>query len=192
MTGARRSERASLWVARHAPVDAKGCCYSRADVAMMVTPEQAARLLVETFADGAPDVVWSSPSPRCLLVAERFAACLPSARVAIDEALHEIDFGLWDGQPWSTIETTQREAYDRWMQDWERVAPPRGESPGDLEARVRNWLARIGRVETEKLHVLIAHAGVVRALHVALDGISWPAAMALHVEHLAWTRFAVV
>ena len=92
--------------------------------------------------------------------------------------------GEWEGSRWDDLESEDTVRYRHWMENWESDAPPGGESLVTFEARVRRWHEDLpeGRI------LLIAHAGVVRALRVLRQGISWSDAMSLPVEHLALTR----
>lgn len=181
-----------LWVARHAPVAGPGDrCYGRTDVPVRLAHDRAAELLAESFppCEPRPDMVWTSPISRCAAVAEHLAGRFHAA-LRIDGALHEMNFGAWDGLSWSEIRARDGDACERWMREWEHVAPPGGEAPQDIEQRVRAWLTSLAR-EPARSHGLVAHAGVVRALFVVLEGRSWPDAMARPVEHLVWVPFSL-
>ncbi len=165
---------AELVCFRHAAVTVKGLCYGRADVPVELTPEAAcAGLDPSSF-----ERVWSSPSARCADVARALVARPgPAPRLEIDERLYELDFGEWESKPWDELPVGAREA---WAEDWKRAAPPAGESLPELEERVREW--HQGLAEAER-HLLIAHAGVVRALWVIREGIVWDEAMSRAVPH---------
>jgi alpha-ribazole phosphatase len=179
--------RAQLWVARHAPATDGAICYGRTDVAVQIAPQHAAASLLASYRGERPRQVWSSPASRCRLVAEQLAATL-RVPCSIDEALAEIHFGAWEGRLWTAIRTEEREIFEAWMNDWQRLPPPGGERPADIEARVRGWLAGIG---SEGVHWIIGHSGVVRALSVLIENYSWPDAMQREVRHLEWTEFAL-
>jgi alpha-ribazole phosphatase len=175
-----------LWVVRHAATGTTDTCYGRTDVATSVPADRATSTLVESFpGTRAPAVVWSSPMSRCLDVAGRFAAHF-GARLRVDPSLHELDFGAWEGRPWSLIRSEDRDNYDRWLEEWEHFSPSGGELPADIERRVRAWH---GALEKHHTHALIAHAGVIRALRVVSERRSWLDAMQIPADHLAWCAF---
>jgi alpha-ribazole phosphatase len=176
-----------LWVARHAPATDGTICYGRTDIAVQVAPESAAASLLASYQGEPPRRVWSSPASRCRLVAEHLAATL-NVPLTVDDALGELHFGAWEGRPWTVIQTDERAAYEAWMNDWERLAPPGGERPMDIEARVRGWLLGVA---SDSVQWVIAHSGVVRALSVVIEGYTWPNAMRREVRHLAWTAFSL-
>jgi len=175
----------TLWVARHAPAVDAAICYGHTDVAVQVLPEHAAEQLLTSYRGEPPQRVWSSPASRCRLVAERLAATL-HVPLAIDDALRELHFGAWEGRAWTAIQTEERATYEAWQNDWQRLAPPGGERPMDIEARVRGWLRRVG---SDGVDWVIGHSGVVRALSVVIEGYAWPDAMRRQVRHLEWTQF---
>ena len=177
-----------LWVARHAPAITTDTCYGRADVATRVPSGLAASLLAESFPGLArPAVVWSSPMSRCLDVAAQLATHFGACH-RVDPSLHELDFGAWDGRPWRAIQRDDGERYARWLAEWQHVAPPGGERPADIEQRVRAWY---GALEHRHAHVLVAHAGAIRALRVVSEGRSWLDAMEIPAIHLAWCEFSL-
>ena len=175
----------ALWAVRHAAVDAAGLCYGRSEVASLLSDEAAAaRILALGTCPIAQ--VWSSPSARCRGPAEQLAAVVGAA-LTIDERLYELDFGAWEGQRWDALASTDPAALRRWTDNWQTAAPPGGETVADLEQRVRAWWAALAH---DRDHLLIAHAGVIRALRV-IAGADWPTAMALEIPHLTPHRFVL-
>ena len=164
----------SLTVVRHAQAIAEGVCYGRVDVPVQPPPREALELVSWPLVD----TVWCSPSLRCRELADAVAA---QQRVSsrVDDRLHEMDFGAWEGVAWSDIPPHELEP---WMSDWESAAPPGGETVGQLTDRVAAWHAELAGHPHR--HLLVAHAGVVRALWVLREGLSWPAAMDRPVVHL--------
>ncbi len=184
--------RGDVWLARHPPVDARGLCYGRADVPLAGSVESAVEQLHGTLAGTPLLAVWSSPSSRCARVAKALAATC-GAELHIDARLFEIDFGDWEGRPWSSVERDDGAAYARWMNDWKHAAPPNGETIATLTARVEAWLAdlraSVARRDGIGSPAVIAHAGVIRALRVLIDGVQWEDAMSREVPHLGWQRW---
>jgi alpha-ribazole phosphatase len=175
-----------LWVARHARAVDAAICYGRTDVAVQIAPDRAAASLLASYRGEPPERVWSSRASRCRLVAEHLAMTL-GVPLTIDDALGELHFGAWEGRLWTAIRSEDRETYEAWMNDWERLPPPGGERPADIEARVRGWLRDLA---PQGVHWIIGHSGVVRALTVVLENRSWLDAMHREVRHLEWTAFA--
>ena len=131
------------------------------------------------------DVVWASPLNRCALPAREIAKRL-GGELKIDERLAEIDFGRWDGRTWNEIERDEPALHADWMRDWLTRPPPEGESIPTFEARVAAWA---GELDASRHHLLIAHAGVMRALQVLERRVSWIDAMALVLPPLGSRTF---
>jgi alpha-ribazole phosphatase len=167
-----------LVTVRHAKTDVSGLCIGRTDVMPTIVADEAARTL-ERFPQIRSDIVWTSPLIRCRELAEILAR--PEA-TRVDERLLEMDFGSWEGRTWKEIEAEDAESLADWMQRWQTDGPPGGgESAEGLAKRTRSWW---NELDPGASHLLVAHAGVVRALHVVVEGLSWPAAMNREVPHL--------
>jgi alpha-ribazole phosphatase len=80
----------------------------------------------------------------------------------VDARLHEIDFGAWEGQPWSAI---PRDDLDRWAADPLAFAPPHGESGAALIARVQGFCAGL-----REDCVVVSHGGPLKILGALLRG----------------------
>ncbi len=172
-----------LLVARHAPVEAAGLCYGRREVRVKIHPVAAAERLARTIPERRPWLMtWSSPSSRCLEPALRLAERL-GCRHQLDERLHELSFGEWEGRSWVSIEKEDAGRYVPWMERWQVSAAPGGEAPSELVARVSDWWRSLPR---DVDHLLVAHAGVIRALRVVAADLSWEAAMKTEAPHLEW------
>jgi alpha-ribazole phosphatase len=143
---------------RHpAPLIAPGVCYGRR-LDMAAVP--AGKMVSDPVLAGA-QVVWSSPARRCLGVAEPIAASL-GVKLHVDDRLQELDFGVWEGRPWSAI---PRDDLDRWAADPLAFAPPGGESGTALIARVRSFQAGL-----REDCVVVSHGGPLKVLGALLRG----------------------
>ena len=146
-----------LHLIRHPrPLIEAGLCYGRLDVAGEA-PEVVAAALLASLPEGLP--VWSSPLRRCL----DLARCL-HAEPRIDARLAEMDFGRWEGQAWDVI---PRLELDAWAANVAGYAPPGGESPNAVLARVQAFIADVNVDEA----VVVTHAGVIRLLLAAQQGL---------------------
>lgn len=167
-----------LWAARHAATDAEGLCVGQHDVATFLSAQLAADAIREQVVN-IPDVVHSSPLSRCAEPAALLAAAWGRPH-RVDARLLEIHYGEWQGRAWTDIERDDAERFADFMQHWLTAAPPGGEALRSIEARVRTWRAELEPGD----HLLVAHAGVVRALRVLTSGVSWPTAMREAVPHI--------
>lgn len=145
-----RSTRCEIWVWRHPrPIGCEGRCIGRTDVPvdrrlakrLARRVERAARRL------GLPRLVITSPLRRGADVGRWLSRWGWVHR--IDPSLTEMDFGEWDGKPWSTIGQAQ---VDAWCADFPRHAPGGGE-------RLDAMFERAGRWRAQGTVVVIGHAG---------------------------------
>lgn len=140
-----------LYLVRHPrPLIAPGICYGRLDV-----EAENPHPLISALGVQLPPALpcWTSPLRRCRSLAQ---ALHPAPQ--IDVRLAEMDFGAWEGRPWNEIPRSQ---LDAWAADVAGYAPPGGESPRALQARVLEFVAGLGVPEA----LLVTHAGVIRVLH---------------------------
>jgi len=139
-----------LFLIRHPrPLIEAGICYGQFDVDCE-DPQPVAEQLKRLLPTGTP--VISSPLQR----ARKLALALDS-QAQIDERLSEINFGDWEGQPWSNI---NRADLDAWAADVLDFTPPGGESVTNLQRRAINFVSTL---ETPRV-ALVTHAGILRAL----------------------------
>lgn len=144
-----------LILVRHTrPKVAAGLCYGKLDLE-----------LADDFADEAaavlavlPDIqrVASSPLQRCRALA-RYIADARELPLEFDERLMEMDFGAWEGRPWSSIPMSE---LDAWDDDFLHARPHGGESVAmfmsRVEAALADWSARRETV------AVVTHAGVIK------------------------------
>ena len=160
-----------LW--RHPrPTGAEGRCIGRTD--LRLDPRRARRLARRIRAaarrEGLPRRVWTSPLRRCADVGRALRRLGFQHR--IDARLLELDFGGWDGRPWSTLTPAD---FAPWDADFEHHAPGGGETVAALRERMRGFAADLPPGPA----LLVAHAGWINALRLAdhagpLQAADWP------------------
>ena len=176
MAGRPPAGAVELWCWRHPRAEgAAGRCIGRTDLA--VDPRRAKRLAHRIRAaarrHGLPHAVAVSPLRRCHDVGRWLRRW--GWQVAVDVRLHEIDFGAWDGQPWSRIAWTEVEA---WQADLLDHPPGGGETLRSLAGRVQSVVDS----SAPGPRLVVTHGGWVNALRVVvaggdgpLDAAHWPA-----------------
>ena len=164
---------------RHTQVDAPGICYGHHDVPLAATfAADAAAVraglapLLPAAAGPAP-LLFSSPATRCL----RLAESLQLGPITPDERLREMHFGTWENRPWSALPPAE---LDPWMADYENLAPPAGETFGQVRDRAAAFLATLESQPKTATAVVVSHGGTVRALLCYCLGI--PLRNAFQVE----------
>ena len=167
-------ESTALWCWRHPRAEgAAGRCIGRTDLA--VDPRRAKRLAHRirhaARVHGLPRAVQVSPLARSRAVGRWLRRW--GWRCRVDARLLEVDFGAWDGLPWTQIAWPEVEA---WQHDLLHHAPGGGESLAHLAARAQAFAdAQRGPV------LLVGHGGWINALrHVppgctAVAAADWPA-----------------
>jgi alpha-ribazole phosphatase len=170
---------------RHPPIpQAKGVCYGRTDYALpaAVHADCAARLH-RAHPELAALPIVCSPALRCRDLALALALHGDTERALhSDLRLLEMDFGDWEGQRWSAL---PRALLDAWAADVPGFAPPGGESFGMLIDRVNAALAAL-----RTPHLIVAHAGVIRAAAHLLGGLPREIAAQREVAYLEPVSFA--
>jgi alpha-ribazole phosphatase len=166
----------TLWLWRHPRADsAAGRSIGRTD--LRVDPRRSKRLAHRVRAaarhHGLSHVVFTSPLARCRAV----GVCLArwGWTHTIDDRLLELDFGRWDGRPWSSISEAEVNA---WSADLLHHRPGGGEPLSSLFDRVQSFCR-----DAPDNALVISHAGWVQALHLlrhakgpitAVPAASWP------------------
>lgn len=123
----------------------------------------AARWRVES--DWAGYRILSSPLQRARMTA---AILFPDAEIGIDRRLIEMDFGAWEGARLADLRADPAEdaaAREGLGLDFKA---PGGESPREVQDRIRPLLARLA--ELERPTVLVTHKAVIRALYALASG----------------------
>lgn len=120
---------------------------------------------MEQALQGSPrwHAVLSSPRMRCAHFAAAYATRwgLP---LEIDEALAELDFGLWEGVPVADIQHHHPDLLGKfWADPWSNP-PPQGESLQHFEQRLCAVRNKIQTQYAGQRTLVITHAGVIRYL----------------------------
>jgi alpha-ribazole phosphatase len=154
---------------RHPPLaNMQGICYGALDV-------QIADALVLYCADKLKKElpllpVISSPLQRCFSLAQAL-----DVNAKQDTRLIEMNLGDWQGQPWGSID---RLALDAWAKDVTKFRAPNGENFIDVITRLSGFLHQL-----EEPHIIVTHAGVIRAAHYVLGGVDVIEAASMDVPY---------
>src|SRR3990167_5687061 len=120
------------------------------------------------LADEAIDHIYSSDLSRAHTPAQAIAqhSSTPSARtVRLHTGLRERGFCTFEGQTWAAIAEQWPEESRRWKQRDPHFAPPGGETPTQLLARVSRTVNEIAVQHRGEHIVLVAHGGVMDMLY---------------------------
>lgn len=124
---------------------------------------------------GPWDLIVSSPLSRCA----DFATALAERQhieYSLVDALKEIGFGDWEGKTPDQINAEDPQALQRFSTDPVHNRPRGAESLEDFSSRVWNAYQDIARLHVGKHILIVAHAGVARAiianvLRMSLDDV---------------------
>lgn len=143
------------------------------------------RRLARKLAHFQPEFIWSSPLERALAVARRTSR-ITRIPLRVDARLIELDFGDAHGLTWDEI--VEAGIPFNYRADDQPVAPG-GESRAALEARVGESLDEMREVGGR--HLVVAHAGVMRAALVHLLGLTGEGAWLFHIHSAQMARVRV-
>lgn len=158
----------------------------RGDSPLTAAGRTQSRRLVRAIAAFAPDDVWSSPAARCENLARR-AAAASTCGMTVEDRLVELDFGAAEGLTF--VEASTAGLGFQYV-DGSLPVVRGAESRDQLIARVapllRDLAARPGR------HVIVTHAGVVRASLVLLLGLPHDSIWAFAIPNGSMARVHIV
>lgn len=160
------------WAWRHPePRAHAGRCIGRTNLALdrRRAKRLAHRIRQHARRQGLAHVVYTSPLLRCALVGRILRSW--GWRHIVQPALLEMDFGRWDGQPWSRI---SRSEVDIWCDNFLDAKPGGGESLDDVFERVQVWLSDMQVAQSADDCIVVAHAGWMLCARWLLSGQARP------------------
>jgi alpha-ribazole phosphatase len=149
-----------VYLVRHTEtVCEKGICYGQSDVGILEPFDAVFETILNQLPKNA--ILYSSPLQRCTILANYIQENTEINSVIEDARLMEMNFGDWELKNWDII---SKEDLNPWMKDFVNVRVPNGESFVDLNTRVLDFLENEISKENEKPLIIVAHAGVIRAV----------------------------
>jgi len=149
-----------IFLIRHTtPAVDKGFIYGRTDVPLADSFD-AEKELIRTKLPADIDTFFSSPSSRCILLAHQITDSFK-----IDDRLMELDFGLWEGKTWETIDRAESE---RWMEDFINNRPPGGETLQEMKTKVMEFWNELLVLPYRRVGI-VTHAGVIRLILTSVN-----------------------
>lgn len=184
----------TIYLIRHGVADGvEGRCIGHTDVLLSNDGRAQCLTLARAWHPPAGSVLWCSDLARARESAQVMAGswALTSGAPRIEAALRECAFGEWEGRTWADIESADGARLDAWMRDWTTVAPPGGESLPLFVDRVSGVLAHLARSEGTH-HIVVSHAGVLRAMLCEIIGAPQSAAFQWAMPHAHVSALTVV
>jgi probable phosphoglycerate mutase len=138
------------------------------DIGLNPRGQWQAQRVAQALTDEPIASIYSSDLARAWSTAQAIAQQTrnPSARaVRPHTGLRERAFGTFEGQTWADIETRWPEESRRWRQRDPHFAPPGGETPLQVRARVQDAINTIAAQHLGELIAVVAHGGVMDVLY---------------------------
>ncbi|MCX6131613.1 MAG: histidine phosphatase family protein [Proteobacteria bacterium] len=172
-----KTAQAQLIAIRHCRVlTGAGLCYGQTEVPLATSYAEEKQALDQKLQKFCIQSIYTSPLLRCRILAEDLAL----GPVIADNRLKELNFGDWENRLWSEI---PRHESEYWTQNIYESATPHGESFKDLIARVKLMLDSLIPPALGYSHLLVTHAGVIRALWHLLNALEPIACFEQEVVH---------
>jgi len=128
-------------------------CYGFAEMPLRESFEEDFKLIQ---IDKDFDLIMSSPSQRCQMLAKYF-----KFNCQTDERIREMNFGDWELKKWSEI---PEEEINPWYEDFVHVKVKNGENLLEMQTRVSEfWNELISKENMNKV-LVITHTGVIRLI----------------------------
>ena len=148
-----------LYVTRHGEtsynVENRICGVS--DIPLNNTGKEQAQKIGEKLLDKKIDVIISSPLQRAQETAKIISKKI-KAPIEIDERIHEINFGVFEGMPGKNEDF-------RYVKKNHAISYPQGEKLFQVVQRVYNFLDEIHQRYQDQTVLVVCHGGIVRIIH---------------------------
>lgn len=136
------------------------------------------------FPERLPQQVYCSPLKRARETAAPLQAHFPDLPFAYDDALVEVDSGIFSGLTWDEAGAQYPEVQKRFQaaRDW--AAVPQGESKVDLWQRAEVFLEALrGKHAEDSQILLVTHGGFIRALLSVMLGVAPEEAVFIAIDN---------
>lgn len=158
-----------LYLVRHGETDmnARNIFYGWTDADINEKGISQAEELREAFREIPIDAIYSSDLKRAWHTAQIIA---DGREVEAVPALRELYYGKWENRTWEEMTEKDRAEWNKWNTDWMDCVMPEGESFLDFYHRVTEGLEEIIQRNRGKHILVVAHNGVLSAMHCHLTG----------------------
>ena len=114
--------------------------------------------------------IWASPLLRARQTAQPTATGA-GIEITVDDGLHEISYGEWEGRAEKEVEQSDAERFKAWSAHPGLVAPPGGESGAQIAVRALAAVERIRAKHASGKVLVVSHKATLRVLVCALLGV---------------------
>lgn len=153
-----------IYLIRHGHIDTgvEKKYVGKTDIPLDELGKEQAKSLQDYFNSIPIDAIFTSSLCRCIETTNIICQSKDLIPYSIKE-FEEIDMGLWENIPISSIKATNLKAYEQRGKNLEHFTPPQGESFGALSQRVMKVLDSIITSKNGTI-IIVAHAGVNRVI----------------------------
>lgn len=170
-----------IYLIRHTKVNIdRNICYGATDVDLADEYLNEFKRLKARLGDLSSTHIYSSALKRCTMLAEY----LSKNNFLTDERINELNFGHWEMMPWDKIDQAP---FNEWMQNFENIKPPEGESFNDLYARTVGFFKEILNNEHNKT-VIISHSGPIKTIISHILEIPLRRAISIDIDYGSISR----
>ena len=156
-----------IYFIRHTKVAVPaGTCYGRTDVPLLDSFEEEAEAVRRQLEGLTFEAVYSSPLTR----ARRLAAYCGYPDATVDARVCEMDFGLWEMQPFDRL-YAEDARFAVWCDNYLTASTPEGEGVADVTGRLSSFINEKIRMHTGPIAVF-CHGGILALARILLGGIS--------------------
>jgi alpha-ribazole phosphatase len=147
-----------IYLLRHGRTTRPGTFTGITDIGLAREGEKQIRKISPLLEAARIEACYCSPLSRCR---DTLRLIVLNCEVTFDEALKEIDFGVWEGMKYSQILSAYPEEAARWDELRERFTFPGGASISGFNRGVWNWFDKLLNCGHERV-LVVAHGGVLR------------------------------
>ncbi len=137
------------------------------------------------------DALYASPQGRAQETAQPIAA-LTGLEIQTREALHEMDFGRWEGCVQAEVAQESPQAMAAWDRGSWMVQLPGGETQQAVLARVVPCIVELVSVHLGQTILIVSHRTTLRLLVGHLLNLSLPNSRGLHLDPASLSKLAVI
>jgi broad specificity phosphatase PhoE len=148
----------------------EGRVCGRTDVLLSDAGRRQAWLLAQRLKSIPVEALYSSPLRRALDTA-RIIGNATGNEPVVDDRLAELNYGTWEGKMFEEIQKADPLAYQAWIADPGRTAPPEGESGEQLVERAAPFLADVALRHERGNAVVVCHKTLSRLLACHILGV---------------------
>jgi len=117
--------------------------------------------IIDEVKDERVDLIYSSPMPRTLKIAQRVSKKLYK-ELKIEDSLIEMNFGLFENKTYKEVKRDHEVEWDQWIKDYKNYRIPEGESLKEVCERVSKFIDKLK--ESDNTYILVSHGGIIQSI----------------------------